>query len=277
MLPEEEVVDLTDSPGGMAGALGQQRQQGLPPTAMPDSPAARRHPPPPPAAANPPAPSPHADEAPDHRASGKRRRPEGAPIDLAADAEEEDGVEEAAAARARIMQHALRGNQPRGLASGGTAPPPAPQPQQHQPAGLAGGTDAAIEAPAPAAVGNSLLAQLHAERMARQSQRQQGQAQGPPSSNGHLEPQQQGQHQQQQHHRQAQGPPSGYDQPAPQQQGQGPGLPQGPAQLSLLSYNVWFQDVRIQRRMAAIGSIIQARQPDFVCLQVGRQGPCCQQ
>jgi hypothetical protein len=117
---------------------------------------------------------------------------------------------------------------------------------------LAGGPDAAIEAPAPAAVGNSWLAQLHAERMARQGQRQQGQAQGPPSGNGQAASQKQG-------------------------PGQGPGLQQGLAQLSLLSYNVWFQDVCMQSRMAAIGSIIQDRQPDFVCLQVGRQGHWCEQ
>ena len=151
------------------------------------------------------------------------------------------------------MQHALRVNQQRGISTGGTAPMPAAQ--QQQPAGLAAGGDAAaIQAAAPPAVGNSLLAQLHAERMARQSQQQQAQAQA-----------------------QAQRPASSDIQPAPQQQGQGqgqgPGLQQGPAQLSLLSYNVWFADVCIQSRMAAIGSVIQERQPDFVCLQVSKAGP----
>ena len=38
--------------------------------------------------------------------------------------------------------------------------------------------------------------------------------------------------------------------------------------VKILSYNVWFGDVEIQKRMEALGELIQLHSPDVICFQV---------
>ena len=203
----------------------------------------------------------HTDEQqPAERVGGKRRRPQA--IDLAGDDSDDE-------AKRRIMQFARRVNAERGLA--GTAPANGQQqqqqPEQQQPHQQQHAVHEGAEAAGAVPPANKLLAALHAERMARQAQRQQ-QQQHPVAEAGQARPSgsQQG----------AQPP---HEQPQWQARGQAPRQPQqhvqAGAHLSLLSYNVWFrEDIHIQARMAATGRVIEARQPDFVCLQV-RLGWAC--
>ncbi|PSC75334.1 Endonuclease exonuclease phosphatase family isoform B [Micractinium conductrix] len=198
------------------------------------------------------------DEAPPPR---KRARSPAPDVDLAAADEEEE-------ARRRIMAHARRMNQERGmagaadaLAAGGSGG-----------GGGSGGPPAAAPPPAPVAAeplvtpgANALLAQLHAERMARQVARQQQQQQ---ESAGICVPVQQlgalQLHGSQQRRQQQQAQPR---QPQQQQQAT-PRQAQGEARLTLLTWNVWFrEDIHVEARMAAIGGVIAARRPTFVCLQ----------
>lgn len=109
-------------------------------------------------------------------------------------------------------------------------------------------------------VSNKLLAALHAERVARLSQHQ---------AQGQLPTQRR--HPQADHGTQQQAPQqapftgnlaAARSQQEQQQQQEQP-------ELSILTWNVWFmEDVHVAQRMAAIGAIIQANQPHFVCLQV---------
>lgn len=60
-------------------------------------------------------------------------------------------------------------------------------------------------------------------------------------------------------------PAAQHAQRSPQQLDDGAGEP---ARCSLLTWNVWFkEEVHLQARMAAIGAVIQAHTPTFVCLQ----------
>lgn len=39
--------------------------------------------------------------------------------------------------------------------------------------------------------------------------------------------------------------------------------------FKILSYNVWFrEDLELQKRMEAIGDLVQLHSPDFICFQV---------
>ena len=42
--------------------------------------------------------------------------------------------------------------------------------------------------------------------------------------------------------------------------------------LKILSYNVWFGDVEIDKRIEALGDIIQLHAPDVICFQVFHLG-----
>jgi hypothetical protein len=106
---------------------------------------------------------------------------------------------------------------------------------------------------------NNLLAQLHAERMARQAQRAGASASLVQAEMPQL-----------QQERKAAEPLERRPQSQAVQQQQHQASP-APQRLTLLTWNVWFrQDVAIQERMAAIGAMIAEKQPHFVCLQV-----CC--
>lgn len=186
----------------------------------------------------------------------KRRRSEPEAIDL--EAEEE---EEASAARQRIMQFARRVNAERAAQVAGLEGAPQAQQQQEQQQQATGGTSGEQQQQEAGAAppANTLLAQLHAERMARQAQRQ--------------PPLQQQQYQQQQpaggrtEQRAPPALPHQYPTAAEQQQQRQGGAS---GSIKLLTWNVWFaEEVHVQARMAAIGRVIEERQPDFVTLQVG--------
>ncbi|KAL4428035.1 hypothetical protein ABPG75_002124 [Micractinium tetrahymenae] len=185
------------------------------------------------------------DEAPPAR---KRRREADDAIDLAADEDE-------AEARRRIMEHARRVNQGRGIGSG-DGPAGAPSVGAGQLQGIGGGAGSAAAPAQPESMPppNRLLAELHAERMSRQAQRQAQQAAAPGSGGG----------QQVQQSGPQQPPPAQH----PQHSAQQPAGSVEPARCSLLTWNVWFkEEVHLQARMAAIGDVIQAQRPTFVCLQ----------
>lgn len=38
--------------------------------------------------------------------------------------------------------------------------------------------------------------------------------------------------------------------------------------VKILSYNVWFGDLEIHKRMEALGELIQLHSPDVICFQV---------
>jgi tyrosyl-DNA phosphodiesterase 2 len=46
------------------------------------------------------------------------------------------------------------------------------------------------------------------------------------------------------------------------------GLVMALSTLKILSYNVWFQDLEIDKRMEALGDVIQLHAPDVICFQV---------
>ena len=113
-----------------------------------------------------------------------------------------------------------------------------PDPRAHMP----GDSHAQVNAGALAAGNNSLLAQLHAERAARAAA---DSAAAPALQRGAAA--------------QASAGPSGAADSAMAAQRQ---------PISLLTYNVWFSNLGLEHRMAAIGNIIAEKgHPTIVCMQ----------
>ncbi|KAI3428797.1 hypothetical protein D9Q98_007616 [Chlorella vulgaris] len=176
-------------------------------------------------------------------------------------------------ARQRIMQHAAHVNRERGV----TAYPCVAEAQRQQLEDPAAGKHTAPPAAgasipgaphqaaeSPQAAGNMLLAELHAERMARQVKRQNVTQQPLPTSSSKPDamPAQRRLREQQQQQQPPSSSAEGMAQLTLQQRGN------DATELRLLTWNVWFrEDLHVTARMAAIGAVVQARQPHFVCLQ----------
>lgn len=248
-----------------------------------------------------------------HRPAAGKRAHEPDVVELDQDEQQSQGMSDEEAARARIMAFAKRVRadvSPRPHPAERTDPPPAAsgpreehdtQRQRIMAHARRVNEEHGITHDAPLAAApppnNSLLAQLHAERLARQRRRE---AATKPSGNESMEP----------WHLPAQ-PEAGGGAAASLQQGAGPQQQQqgmgggtsisGRSQhnsravttisgqggsmkrvqtaeqtaqqggsVKLLSYNVWFmEECHVEARMAAIAAIVQEQRPDFVCLQVG--------
>ncbi|GBF88546.1 hypothetical protein Rsub_01261 [Raphidocelis subcapitata] len=218
------------------------------------------------------------------------------PIDLTLSSDEDDPMPRAPAGgaavdeeeqRRRIMSFAAgvrgraakRARQDSDSDSDGS-PPPAQQVQPQQRAAAADGGSGGGGPSSAGGSGNSLLAQLHAERLARA--RQQGGAEGglpaggsgtaggsgggdaPPPKAARASPPGRTP-------RSASPPPSGAAAARPRERvrGGGEGQQQQARKVSLLQYNVWFnEEAALEVRMAEIGRIVEdCGYPTFVTLQ----------